>query len=120
MNACPKILKEQFPKDTALGQTMSFQIEGRQEFIRILHTGVAHWLTISTIGAPYPEVFVYDSMLPSTDSRVKQQMSCLLSSIESNISISVMDTHMQSGGNDCGVYAVACAAALCLGKNPYK
>ena len=45
---------------------------------RVLHNGCGHWLTVPTVGANCAEVFVFDSLYPSTGSSVKMQISCLL------------------------------------------
>ena len=67
INAAQTILHEQFGlpglQDSELGTVSAFSIE-TGEFVQILH-GAGHWLTISTIGAKHPEVFMYDSLYSS-------------------------------------------------------
>ena len=38
-------------QDTILGQSLSFDVIGN-EFIRVLHCGGNHWVTVSNIGCP--------------------------------------------------------------------
>ena len=89
------------------------------EFVQILHCRSGHWLTVSTIGAEHPaEVFVYDSMYSCASTSIKQQIAALLATPSNSITLKFVDVQMQSGGYDCGLFAVAFATALVLGKNP--
>lgn len=36
----------------------------------------------------------------------------------SNITVNYADVQWQSGANDCGLFALAFAVTLCLGRNP--
>jgi len=86
------------------------------EFVQIIHDPVQkHWLLISTIGAEKSEVLVYDSLYSTCCTNVKQQIASLLKTEETSINLQVVDVHTQSGGSDCGLYAIAYATALCLG-----
>ena len=76
--------------------------------------------TISNVGAKNSEIFVYDSWYSSCSSNVQQQIACLLKAESPDIELHFVDVHMQSGGSDCGVFAIAYATALCLGKLPGK
>ena len=98
--------------------TLCFEIQ-RSEFIQILHDGHGHWLTISNIGCKSPaEILVYDSMYPSVGSHSKKQIAALLCSKEKELRLLMMDVQMQSGGYDCGLFAIAFATALANGIPP--
>ena len=87
--------------------------------MQILHNGHNHWLTISTVGATSPtEVFVYDSLYPTSSPHVKLQIASLMFSSAKEIRVSFKDVQMQGGGSDCGVFAVAFATAIVLGNDP--
>ena len=83
---------------------------------QILHEPQGHWLTISNLGAKNSEVFVYDSLYSSCSSNVQQQIACLLKADRPNIELRFVDVHKQSGGSDCGAFAIAYATTPCLGK----
>ena len=127
INASQFVLAKQFERklhgagfqDVSGSLTMNFLIE-RDIFIQILHEPRGHWLTISNIGAKNSEIFVYDSLYSSCSSNVQQQIACLLKAERPNIELHFVDVHMQSGGSDCGAFAIAYATALCLGKLPGK
>ena len=127
INASQFLLAKQFERklhgagfqDVSGSLTMNFLIE-REKFIQILHEPRGHWLTITNIGAKNSEVFVYDSLYSSCSSNVQQQIACLLKEERPNIDLHFVDVHMQSGGSDCGAFAIAYATALCLGELPGK
>nr|XP_047142905.1 uncharacterized protein LOC124817139 [Hydra vulgaris] len=99
-------------QDPILGLNMAF-LAMKNSFIQILHDGYGHWFTISNIGAQkMNEVFIYDSMLNSLSDQGKKQIAALLVCPEKKIIIKIMDVQKQKGGNDCGLFAVAFAAAL--------
>ena len=62
---------------------------------------------------------MYDSLYSKCSSNV-QQIACLLKAERPNIELNFMHAHMQSGGSDCGAFAMAYATALCLEKLPGK
>ena len=122
VNAAQTMLAEQFSimtgfQNTNAGMTMTFAIEP-DEFIQILHDGGGHWVMISTIGTKHPEVRMYDSLYCSLSSALKHQIAALLATKEKKISVHFMDVQMQAGGDDCGLFAIAFATALCCGHPP--
>ena len=66
----------------------------------------------------HPIVHVYDSMYASVSTTIKAQVAALLHSTFPSIQLNFMSVQMQSGGTDCGVFAVASATSLALGKPP--
>lgn len=70
LSAAQALLKDQAPNIGGLqllcaSQMCAFDIE-EDEFVKILHNGHGHWLTVSTTVAQQgAEVYVYDSMYPS-------------------------------------------------------
>ena len=116
VSAAQKLLKQQLPvrngfQDPCCGLAYAFQIMS-DEFIQVLHNGYDHWLTISTIGAATDEVFVFDSMYASVSTKVKHQIAALLATQSKTIKLSFVDVQKQSGGYDCGLFALAFATAL--------
>ena len=49
---------------------------------------------------------------------MKAQVACLLHTSKSEFTLNFVDVHKQTGSNDCGLFSIAYAVALCLGKNP--
>ena len=122
VNASQKLLKKANPRvsglqDVACGLTMNFVVEP-DEFVQIIHTGHGHWNTISTIGMKHGEVQVFDSMYMCLPTMAKAQIATLLATEQPAIKVNYMDVHMQSGGYDCGLFAIAFATALVYGNQP--
>ena len=98
------------PTLSKLGSSSKFSITDRSD----------HWLAITTIGTSHPEVLVYDSLSSTVPEKVKLQISSLLCTRKRSVRLQFVDIVKQSGLNDCGVFAVAYATTLCLGKSPGK
>ena len=49
---------------------------------------------------------------------LKNQIAALLCTTEDAIQVKYMDTQMQSGSNDCGIFVIAFASALANGEHP--
>ena len=122
INAAQKLLKKANPvvpglQSVACGLTMNFVIEDG-EFVQILHTTQGHWNTISTIGMKPAEVQVFDSLYTCIPIMAKAQIANILATDKATIKLYFMDVQMQSGGCDCGLFAIAFATALVFGKHP--
>ena len=122
IDAVQKLLKKKMGaksgfQSVTLGHTLHFDVQSDQ-FVQILHNGHGHWLTISTIGVRHPEVSVYDSMYPTVSTHAKRQIASLLVTSQKEIKLRHMDVQMQSGGYDCGLFAIAFATALADGEQP--
>ena len=122
INASQRLIQTANPavpglQDVICGLGLSFKVQP-EEFIHILHDGNAHWLTISTIGLQQAYVQVFDSLLSVPSSSVKLQISSLLMTNESQITLSYVDVQRQMGGSNCGLFSVAFATALGFGQQP--
>ena len=61
---------------------------------------------------------VYDSAYYSVNTLVERQIAMLLCSQEKNNPLHFINTQMQCGGADCGIFAIAFATALAFGIQP--
>ena len=124
INAAQTLLRAQYPhvpgmQDVVCGVALSFDVQP-EEFVQILNTQTEHWLTVSSIGCQHPTVNVYDSMFRSAGTKTKAQIACILHTQQKQIKLNLMSVHIQAGGSDCGLFAIANATALCCGENPGK
>ena len=121
VDAAQMLLKQAFStpgfQNVCCGLTMNFDIQ-HGEFVQILHDGFNHWFTVSTVGTSHPVIHVYDSMYSTTGTHSRAQIAALLHTESPVIPIQFMSVHMQAGGCDCGLFAIAFATALALGKHP--
>ena len=63
-------------------------------------------------------VNVYDSAAKYSTHRNKEEIAALLHTTKDTITLQYMNVQHQYGGSDCGLYALAFAAALCAGIDP--
>ena len=121
-----RLLKQQFPnvqglQATTLGPLQQFDVM-KGNFVQILHTGAQHWICISNIYCnEMNAIKIYDSMHLGVNTFTKTQIASILY-IESadTIKIIVETVTQQMNGSDCGMFAIAFAAALCYGQDPSK
>ena len=59
---------------------------------------------------------MYDSVQSTVDEETNKVFAYLFHSL----SVKVMQTQKQVGGNDCGLFAIAIATAIAFGANPTK
>lgn len=101
-----------------LAQTLAFEICGA-EFVQVLNKSESHWFIISTVGCKQPAtVRVYDSASKYVTYRNKEEIASLLCTPKSEITLQYMNVQIQTGANDCGLFALANATALCHGLDP--
>ena len=70
VNASQQLIKQAYPhiqglQNVALEMTLAFDVM-QGEFVQVLHTGQAHWVTISTIGCRQAKVDIFDSLFTET------------------------------------------------------
>ena len=121
IDAAQTLLKRATPvpglQSVSCALTMTYDVQPG-EFVQILNNGRGHWVTVSTIGTVHPNIKVYDSLYSCASSHLKTQIAAVLATEKSHIQLKFMDVPVQSGTSDCGLYAVAFAAALALGEKP--
>ena len=122
VNAAQGLLKQQYPhingfQNVALGLTLSYAVQV-EEFVQLLHTGYGHWVTVSTVGCKDGEIHIFDSFPPAPTSHLMNQIAALLATPKPAITVNYMDTQMQCGSTDCGIFAIAFATALANGEQP--
>ena len=60
----------------------------------------------------------FDSLPPALTLSVMNQIAALLATPKDAIKVKYIDTQMQSGSSDCGIFAVAFVTALANGEAP--
>ena len=122
ITACQNLLKKQYPmveglQATALVQKFAMEPQAG-EFVQIVNVSGNHWITISTIGCTAGSVQVYDSLHMKLTSVTKKLVADLMMTRDKAISVTYANVQWQSGGNDCGLFALAFATSLCEGHDP--
>ncbi len=125
ISAAQRLLQQQFPQIGSLqcpvlGVQLQFSSSVlHSESVQILNCS-SHWICFSTIGCSPGHVNVYDSLYPTPPSSAVRLLCSLLHTQEPKLVVRMMDVQLQSGASDCGLFAIACALALCSGQNPCK
>ena len=106
------------PAQVALTGTMQ---HSTAPFLQILHVDSNHWVVVSTLQSAPGSVSVYDSLSSNRLSpATREAVTRLLHRQGQEVSICCQDVQQQSGGDDCGLFAIAFSASLCAGEDPTK
>ena len=125
MTAAMTLVKRSFPKIHGLQNTLrnkserkcfSSQPEGSIQ----IHHSINHWVTSCYLDG---KVKLYDFLYDRKDGlpeELQQQLKAIYSNAASKgrITVTLPMVQQQKGGQDCGVYAVACLFHLTLGDKP--
>nr|XP_047132815.1 uncharacterized protein LOC124805812 isoform X2 [Hydra vulgaris]XP_047132816.1 uncharacterized protein LOC124805812 isoform X2 [Hydra vulgaris] len=123
INKAQKLLSMQFPdvkglQDLILGSKLHFRVQSGK-FVQILHNGAMHWLTISNfLSTHLNSVDVFDSLYYDLSVSGKMQVGSIMMVKEPFLKLQFKDFQKQSGGVDCGLFAIAAATDLCYNYDP--
>ena len=121
ISAAQQLFRTDFPniqglQSSLLGVHLKFQ-SINTNCVQILNFS-GHWACVSTIGCNPGHVDIYDSLFSTPPSSLVQQLCSLLQPKDSHLVVNMTNMQSQSGGSDCGFFAIASATALCHGQNP--
>ena len=88
------------------------------DFVQIINVSGQHWVCASNMNCPPGVVDVYDS-IPAYSIGSQSLHLQLAAILRTQFHIHFMDVQCQSGGSDCGLFAIANATALCGGLDPH-
>lgn len=120
INIAQGLLKRQFKELTGLRSTLLQAREPPKEDndhckIQIVHSRGDHWIVASTILATENEVKVYDSLYRTIDRNTR---AIIKNIFPSSASPEIIQINRQTGGVDCGVFAIAISTALAFYQDP--
>ena len=113
INVVQKMLKRKFTdamglQDTLLGQSLTYDVYQNKPFAQIIHNGRYHWLALSTYGCQHGEIFVLDSKFNySLSVQTKRRICALFNCQKKFITVTVVPVQQETGGEDCGLFAIA-------------
>ena len=105
-------------QDTLLQQINAFEVEGSREFVQCLNLSSSHWITVSTVGCPPATIKVFDSLNLTLSSSLIKTIGSLIHTDKRYFTIEYTDMYEQAGSNDCGLFALASACAICNDHDP--
>lgn len=114
------MLKQQFSEIGGLQSTLlqaksQKQRTENKKVIQIVHSRGDHWIVAATMLATDDGVLVYDSVYRTLDQPTKK---IILNLFPASTSMQLVQVNRQSGGLDCGVFAIAISTALAFQQNP--
>ena len=117
LNFAQKLLKKQFP---SIGGLQNPVLQGKKKRInakdllclQVIHLHQNHWILASTAGEKgLDKVVVYDCLYDNIDNRTQTNICDLFGATAVP---EVTKVHKQQGLCDCGLFAIAFAAAICF------
>ena len=120
INYAQRLLKEKHPNVSGLRTTLyKGKIPEIEDSVQIVHCSTRHhWITVSTINCKDGEVRVLDSLFTNCDKETEAVIRGLYQRDTENIRIIMSRCQKQTGGKDCGLFAIAFAVALVFNKRP--
>ena len=121
ITASQNLLHQQHPEvgslqPPVLATQLAMEPQGG-EFIQIVNIK-NHWITLSTVGCQPGHINIYDSLHMSIPKAVKELIADLMQWKGKEITINYCDVQWQIGADDCGIFAIAFATAICNGLDP--
>ena len=87
-------------------------------FIQILNVQKSHWITVSNIGCEVGTVRVYDRAYAFINLDTKLQICSFVRPACRTLTLLMPNVQRQPNGYDCGLFAIATATELALGRDP--
>ena len=124
---CMKLLQEQYPDQNGLSNPIllsadySWKSNGLDNFVQIINVSKQHWVCVSNINCFPHTVDVFDSIrgFSVNSTSLKNQIATILRTPTNSFNINFIDVQTQIHANDCGLFAIALAVALCSGRDPH-
>ena len=123
VSAMNTLLTAQFPTQQGLQDSLLLAWHCRYEsgasnFVQIINISRQHWVCASNVLSSPGVVEVFDSMPKySFDSSIlKKHVATIL---KTSFDLHHIEVQRQIGSDDCGLFAIAFAVDLCLGKDPH-
>lgn len=119
INVAQELIKKQFVNMPGLQNVLlgvTYEVVSR-EMIQIINNGAFHWLLLSTVGCENGHINMFDSMATRSElpMHVQMQIASLLACPFKQVHFHYQACQQQTGGVDCGLFAIAFAIDICLG-----
>ena len=114
INYAQTLLQKLFPLVQGLGNTLLQSrkpLQAIKQGLQILHDSGNQWLVASNIGCPENTINLYDSVFSNVSDGTWKVIQNLFQATNST-PINMVDMQKQTGGNDCGLFAIAVTVTL--------
>jgi hypothetical protein len=115
INLSQKMLHKQFPETEGLGYTLlqhKTPLVKIARGVQILFVRGNHWIVASNLSCDSSVVKVYDSLYSTVDEETKE---VVINLFKCSNDIVLLNTQIQKGGQDCGLFAISIVTALLFG-----
>ena len=121
-SAVHSLLKKQYPEQNGLQDTLQLINKYRwasnsKDFVQIIHVSQDHWVCVSNLLIPEGVVEVYDSLPPICNNTLIGQVAATMQCSSQTFTVRWINVQLQSGGDDCALFAITFAEALCAGRD---
>ena len=121
-----RLLRKQYRNQNGLQSMLHLQYKLQwsscpDDFIQIINVSGQHWVCASNVLCSHGIGEVYDS-IPSYSigsHSLFRQLAGILKIQEKHFHVHFVDVQRQSGGSNCGLFAIAFATTLCGGLDPH-
>ena len=134
INAAMKLMRKIAPNFAGLADVILAKKDGfpcslsMDGFVQIVNMRGNHWITLSNAQNLRLEVAIYDNLHGVDKNKDKEirypisveQSVCQIMRPPNDVTFLVDDVQQQEGGEDCGLFAIAFATLLCVGRDPTK
>ena len=122
INLAQRMIKNQFPSVGGLKSTLlqMTKVKGQRtaNSIQIVHCKKReHWIVVSTKWSKSSQVMVYDSVFTKLDAESRSTILRMFG-LKNSSDIVMVPMQQQSGGTDCGVFAIAVMTSLVFNDDP--
>ena len=124
INAARSLLKEQFPLQQGLQDTLLLQ-HGKYDsgincLVQVIHINRNHWVCVSNKFSPKGTVDVFDCSSGNGNSTsLKRLLAIILKCRSAFFRVKHVEVQRQTGYADCGIFAIAFAYTLYSGLDPH-
>ena len=124
ISAVHTLLKKQYPEQNGLQDTLQLSnkfnwVSNTKNFVQIVHISQNHWVCVSNRLTPDGVVEVYDSIPATCNNTLTGQIAAIMKCSSQQFTVRWVEVQLQSGRDDCGLFAVAFAEGLCTGQDPH-
>jgi len=119
INYTQQLLKTKHPKVGGLRLTLyNGKFQDIENNVQILHCSARHhWITATTLNCKAGEVKIFDSLFTFCDKETREIMYEFYQRGTEKLTITMSQCQKQTGGKDCGLFAIAFAVALVFNLN---
>lgn len=120
INIGQQLIRQHFPNIGGLHSTLLQQkriIPLASNALQVVYLP-GHWIAVSTVNTEKEDIVLYDSLSSTVTEKTKILLSQLVHTSNPHFTVRIANVTKQSGGSECGLYALAYVTYLAFGLDP--